>query len=209
MKELPLLFENNDFWIKQSLSKDPEYFHNLAKKHAPKYLWVGCSDSRIPANEVVGLKAGELFVHRNIANLCIHTDFSFLSVLEFAVTKLQVKHIIICGHYGCGGIRAALENEELGLVDNWLRNIRDTSLKYSKELDTFSLWEEKYRRLVELNVQEQVKNVCHTSIVQKSWKSSEYLCVHGWVYDLYTGKLKDLNMTFSKLDQIDLRYRTT
>ncbi|MFT4551829.1 MAG: carbonic anhydrase [Chlamydiales bacterium] len=207
MKELPHLFENNNHWVEQSLSKNPNYFHNLAKGQVPKYLWIGCSDSRVPANQVVGLTAGELFVHRNIANLCIHTDFSFLSVLEFAVTKLQVEHIIVCGHYGCGGVQAALENEELGLVDNWLLNIRDISLKYSEELNSLSLREEKFRRLVELNVQEQVKNICHTSIVQKAWKLSKHLCVHGWVYDLNTGKLKDLKMTFSELDQIDFCYR--
>ncbi len=208
MKELPHLFENNNHWVEESLSKDPSYFQNLAKGQTPKYLWIGCSDSRVPANQVVGLTAGELFVHRNIANLCIHTDFSFLSVLEFAVTKLQVEHIIVCGHYGCGGVQAALENEEFGLVDNWLLNIRDISLKYSEELESISSLEKRFRRLVELNVQEQVKNICHTPIVQKAWKSTEHLCVHGWVYDINTGKLKDLNITFSELDHIDFCYRT-
>ncbi|MBN4066899.1 carbonate dehydratase [Simkania negevensis] len=208
MKELPRLFKNNDLWVEQSLAKDPNFFNSLAKEQSPRYLWIGCSDSRVPANEIVGLEAGELFVHRNIANLCIHTDFSFLSVLEFAVVKLKVEHVIVCGHYGCGGILAALENEELGLVDNWLRNIRDIITTYAQELKALPLLKERFRRLVEISVFEQVKNVCHTSIVQKAWKSSKHLCVHAWVYDLSTGRLKDLNASFSSLDQIEDHYRT-
>jgi carbonic anhydrase len=208
MKELPHLFTNNSQWVEETLSKDPNYFKKLSLGQDPKYLWIGCSDSRVPAEELLGLEAGQLFVHRNIANLCIHTDFSFLSVLEFAVTKLHIEHIIVAGHYACAGVRAALENEEIGLADNWLRNIRDVSSKYSAELGKITDEKKRFDTLVELNVKEQVKNVCHTPIVQRAWKQNKHLCVHGWVYDLSSGKLKDLNVSYSQLDHIDFGYPT-
>lgn len=207
MKELPHLFKNNAEWAEECLAKDPDYFKNLSAGQDPKYLWIGCADSRVPSNTLLGLESGEIFVHRNIANLCIHTDFSFLSVLEFAVNKLQIEHVIVCGHYGCAGVKAALGSEELGMVDNWLRNIRDVSAKYKEQLDNLITEEEKFRALVELNVKEQAKNICHTSIVQKAWKSKQHLCVHGWVYDIENGRLKDLGHTFSELNQVDFPYR--
>lgn len=207
MKKLSQLFKNNQAWSQKQLSEDPFYFHKLSQKQEPEYLWIGCSDSRVPSNQITGLKPGELLVHRNIANLCIHTDLNFLSVLEFAVRKLEVKEIIVCGHYGCGGIITALENKESGLLDNWLRNIRDIHSKYSEELKPIHSNEEKLRRLVELNVEEQVKNISHTSIVQKAWRSGKRLSIHGWVYELSQGKLKDLNVTFSKSEQVHSYYR--
>ncbi len=207
MKEMKVLFDNNRIWVKESLLKDPEYFTKHVKEQKPKYLWIGCSDSRVSANQILGMEAGELFVHRNVANLCVHTDFNFLSVLEYAVTVLQVEHIIVCGHYGCGGIQAALEKETYGLVDNWLRNIRDIAQLNCSELKSIPSPEGKSRRLVELNVFAQVKNVCHTSIVQKAWGSGKHLCVHGWVYDLADGFLTDLETTYSEINQINFRYR--
>lgn len=208
MKELAVLFENNQKWAKHQSARDTTYFERLSREQTPKYLWIGCADSRVPANEIVGLEAGELFVHRNIANLCIHTDFSFLSVLEYAINKLKIEHVIVCGHYGCGGVEAALGNEEVGLADNWLRNIRDLVLKYEKELAKEPDHRKKIEKLVEINVKEQVKNICHSSIVQKAWKEKkQHLCVHGWVYDLGNGLLKDLQTTFSELEEIPACYR--
>ncbi len=202
------LFENNENWIKSRLAKDPEFFSKSAKDQAPAYLWIGCSDSRVPANEIVGLEPGELFVHRNLANLCLHTDFSCLSVLEFAVDVLKIEHVIVCGHYNCAGVKAAMEDHQLGLVDNWLRNIRDVYAANKEELDQIGDLKKRYNRLVELNVQQQVKNVCHTTIVQSAWHRSQPLTVHGWVYDLGAGKLKDLGCTSSSMKDVDEVYRT-
>ncbi len=208
MKELEKLFENNRAWAEKRLEQDPEVFRRLSKKQSPKYLWIGCSDSRIPANEVLGLEPGEIFVHRNVANIVPHTDVNCLSVLQYGVDYLGIEHIIVCGHYGCGGALAAMENEQYGLVDNWLRNLRDVYYREKEALDAISDPEEKAHRFVELNVLYQVMNVCHTTIVQNAWAKNKKLTVHGWVYDISTGLLKDLNCSISSLDQIDKSYRT-
>jgi carbonic anhydrase len=207
MKKLRILFENNKDWVASKLGKDPSYFRLMAEAQDPNYLWIGCSDSRVPANEIVGLEPGELFVHRNVANLCPHTDFNCLSVLEYAVDLLKIQHVIVCGHYGCGGVKAAMQDHHLGLVDNWLRNIRDVYARFKDELDAISDQKERYDRLVELNVMQQVLNVCHTTIVQGAWDKGQPLWIHGWVYNLATGKLKDLDCCASSLDQVEEIYR--
>lgn len=203
MRELQELFEKNQAWAKRKLEKDPEVFHKLAKKQSPKYLWIGCSDSRIPANEVLGLEPGEIFVHRNIANLCPHTDFNCLSVLQYGIDMLEVEHVIVCGHYECGGVAAAMENAQFGLVDNWLRHVRDVYSREKEALDAISDKAIKYNRLAELNVIYQVMNVCHTTIIQNAWANQKKISVHGWIYDLSSGCLKDLNCCISSLDQVD------
>ena len=173
----------------------------------PSYLWIGCSDSRVPANEIVGLEPGELFVHRNVANLFPHTDFNCLSVLEYAIDLLKIKHVILCGHYGCSGVKAAMEDNRLGLVDNWLRNIRDVYARFKVELEGLPNQKERYNRLVELNIIQQVLNVCHTTIAQGAWERGQPLSVHGWVYDIGTGTLKDLNCCISNIAQVETIYR--
>jgi len=207
MKELSKLFKNNEEWILKKTFSDPEYFSKSAEKQVPSYLWIGCSDSRVPASEIVGLEPGELFVHRNIANLFLHADLNSLSVLEYAVGVLGVQHVIVCGHYGCGGIKAAMENTHVGLVDNWLRNIRDIYVKNKAELEKIPNEKRRFERLVELNVITQAKNICHTTIVQNAWAKKRKLCIHGWVYDLETGKLKDLDCTINTADKIDSIYQ--
>lgn len=207
MKKLKTLFQNNESWVVKKTSQDPLFFKKLAKDQDPLYLWIGCSDSRVPANEIVGLEPGEMFVHRNVANVFPHTDFNCLSVLEFAVSILKVEHIIVCGHYGCGGVRAAMKDHHLGLVDNWLRNIRDVYAKHREELESIDIPKKRENRLVELNVLQQVMNVCHTTILQEAWSRSQSLSVHGWVYDLESGKLKDLNCCISSSDQLQDIYR--
>lgn len=207
MEKLKILFQNNESWVESKTATDPDYFRKLARDQKPDYLWIGCSDSRVPANEIVGLEPGELFVHRNVANICPHTDFNCLSVLEFAVNVLQVRHIIVCGHYGCGGVKTAMKDHHLGLVDNWLRHIRDVYARFKNELDAIENEKARCNRLVELNVIEQAFNVCHTSIVQEAWERDQFLCIHGWVYDLQSGKLKDLNCCISSVDQVDSVYR--
>ena len=204
---LKTLFQNNRNWAIKKTSHDPHYFKNLSKDQDPLYLWIGCSDSRVPANEVLGLEPGELLVHRNVANIFPHTDFNCLSVLEFAVNILTVEHVIICGHYGCGGVKAAMDDHHLGLVDNWLRHIRDVYAHSRKELEQLPNETLRYNRLVELNVIRQVLNVCHTTIVQEAWFQKRPLTVHGWVYDLESGLLKDLNCCFSSMEEIDPVYR--
>ena len=208
MRELQKLFENNRIWSQNRQKEDSEVFLKLSKKQTPKYLWIGCSDSRMPANEILGLEPGELFVHRNVANLFPHTDFNCLSVLQYGVEYLGIEHVIVCGHYQCGGVAAAMENAQFGLVDNWLRNIRDVYFREKEELDRISETPLKYNRLVELNVLYQVMNVCHTTIVQNAWEKNKKLSIHGWVYDVSTGLLKDLNCCISSIDQIDDTYRT-
>lgn len=208
MKELKELFENNQAWSEKKIQKDPEVFKRLANKQTPKYLWIGCSDSRIPPNEVLGLEPGEIFVHRNVANLISHTDINCLSVLQYGVDYLNVEHIIVCGHYGCGGALAAMENKQFGLVDNWLRHLRDVYFQEKEVLEALSDPEERSKRFIELNVFYQVMNVCHTTIVQNAWAKGKKLSVHGWVYDISTGLLKDLNCCISALDQIDEAYQT-
>ena len=208
MKELSNLFENNRRWAENKESTDQKYFKRLSEKQTPKYLWVGCADSRIPANEILGLEPGEVFVHRNVANLVPHTDFNCLSVLQYGVDYLGVEHIIVCGHYGCGGVAAAMENAQFGLVDNWLRHIRDIYFLERSELDAIPDTKKRYKRLVELNVLHQVLNTCHTTVVQNAWAKNKKLSVHGWVYDLSTGLLKDLNCCISSIDQVDTTFRT-
>ncbi len=207
MKALNLLFENNRVWAEGKKRGNLRYFAERAEEQDPLYLWIGCADSRVPANEIVGLEPGELFVHRNVANLMPHTDFNCLSVLEYAVDLLKIKHIIVCGHYGCGGVKAAMEDHQLGLVDNWLRNIRDVYAKHREELDAIKDLQARHHRLVELNVLQQVLNTCHTTIVQKAWEKGQSLYVHGWVYDMNTGVLKDLDCCISGSSQIESIYR--
>lgn len=207
MKKLKVLFENNKKWVESRISKDPNYFRHMAEAQDPYYLWIGCSDSRVPANEIVGLEPGELFVHRNVANLFPHTDFNCLSVLEYAVDLLKIQHVIVCGHYGCNGVKAAMENHQLGLVDNWLRNIRDVYARHKEELENISNLNERYNRLVELNVMQQVLNVCHTTIVQGAWMRKQPLWIHGWVYDMAQGTLRDLDCCVSSIDQVEEIYR--
>jgi carbonic anhydrase len=207
MQKLRALFQKNKDWVASRLAKDPFYFRRMAEAQDPMYLWIGCSDSRVPANEIVGLEPGELYVHRNVANVFPHTDFNCLSVLEYGVDLLKVQHIIVCGHYGCGGVKAAMEEHRLGLVDNWLRNIRDVYARFKEELDSIADQQERYNRLVELNVMQQVLNVCHTTIVQGAWTRGQPLWVHGWVYDLASGSLKDLDCCVSNIDQVEAIYR--
>jgi len=209
MRELKILFQNNEQWVARRTTQDPAYFKKLASDQLPTYLWIGCSDSRVPANEIVGLEPGELFVHRNVANIFPHTDFNCLSVLEFAVSILKVKHVIVCGHYGCGGVQAAIEDHHLGLVDNWLRHIRDVHARSKEELDRIDNLKMRSNRLVELNVLQQVLNVCHTTIVQEAWYHKQPLFIHGWVYEMESGRLKDLNCCYSRIDQVEPSYRIT
>jgi carbonic anhydrase len=190
------LLSGNKQWVKEKLEKDPEYFERLSRGQRPQVLWIGCSDSRVPANEITNTNPGDIFVHRNIANLVVHSDMNMLSVLDYSVNILHVKHIIVCGHYGCGGIAAALDNKQHGLVDNWLRHIKDVYRLHSKELDALPDDETKARRLVELNVIEQVFDLSKTSIVQNAWRSRNEPLVHGWVYELKTGIIQDLDVTF-------------
>ena len=201
------LFHNNKKWVKQKLMEDPEYFTKLGKGQAPDYLWIGCSDSRVPANEITGTQPGEMFVHRNIANMVVHSDMNLLSVLSYAVEVLKVKHIIVCGHYGCGGVIAAMGNKQYGLIDNWLRHIKDVYRLHQKELDAISDPVEKARRFVEVNVIEQVADLCKTTIVQNAWKSGQPLAVHGWVYDINDGLLKDLNVNVMNKEELHTVYQ--
>lgn len=189
------LLEGNKEWVRQKLAEDVNYFARLAKGQSPPLLWIGCADSRVSANEITNTQPGEVFVHRNIANMVVHTDINMLSVLEYAVKVLKVKHVIVCGHYGCGGIKAALGNEHYGLIDNWLRNIKDVYRLHHAELEGYKNQEEKERRLVELNVIEQVYNLCKTSTIQNAWESENIPHVHGWVYDIANGVVKDLEVT--------------
>jgi carbonic anhydrase len=195
MRSLSHLFENNRAWSGQIHRQDPEFFLKLSRQQFPAYLWIGCSDSRVPANEIVGLQPGELFVHRNIANLVVHTDLNCLSVMQFAVDILKVRHIIVCGHYGCSGVQAALRRERIGLSDNWLRHVQDVREKHEHALAALSGETTASNRLCELNVIEQVFNVCHTSIARDAWDRNQELSVHGWIYGLKDGLLRDLNVT--------------
>lgn len=201
------LLDGNKAWVKETLDKDPEFFERLSKGQSPQTLWIGCSDSRVPANEITGTVPGEIFVHRNIANMVVHSDMNLLSVLDYAVNILNVKHIIVCGHYGCGGVKAAMENEQFGLVDNWLRFIKDVYRMHSKELEAISDMHQRFNRLVELNVIEQVYDLTKTSIVQNAWKNNLDLQVHGWVYDLRTGIIDDLGVTIDNSNMLHSIYR--
>jgi carbonic anhydrase len=197
MRYLSHLFSNNRNWASSMTREDPDFFTRLARQQAPQYLWIGCSDSRVPANQIVGLLPGEMFVHRNIANVVIHSDLNCLSTMQFAVDVLQVQHIIVCGHYGCGGVLAALREDKLGLVDNWLRHVYDVRLKHHAELDALSTETARHRRLAELNVIEQVVNVTETTVVRDAWRRGQTLAVHGWIYDIADGLLRDLELTLS------------
>lgn len=201
------LIDNNRNWSKDISERDPEFFPTLAKQQAPDYLWVGCSDSRVPANEIVGLLPGELFVHRNVANMVVHTDMNLLSVLQYAVEYLKVKHVIVCGHYGCGGVKAAMGNDKLGLIDNWLLEIKDLYHNKNDMFKGLNDEDEKLNLLCELNVARQVHNLCHTSIVQDAWARGQKLAVHGWIYGLHDGKVNNLNVTVNAPDQISSIYR--
>lgn len=196
------LLDNNKKWVADQLSIDPSYFDKLAQSQHPEYLWIGCSDSRVPANQITGTQPGDVFVHRNIANMVIHSDMNMLSVLSYAVEVLKVKHIIVCGHYGCGGVMAAMENKQFGLIDNWLRHIKDVYRLHYKELDIIQDKKQKADRLVELNVIEQVQDLGKTSIVQNAWKREQPLHLHGWVYDVKDGLIKDLDVNFKGTDDL-------
>jgi carbonic anhydrase len=204
METLSHLFERNKAWAGRIRQQDPEFFRQLAQQQSPTYLWIGCSDSRVPANQIVGLAPGELFVHRNIANLVVHTDLNCLSVLQFAVDLLKVRHVIVCGHYGCSGVLAALRRDRLGLSDNWLRHIQDVREKHP---ECAGGEPEAGDRLCELNVVEQVTNVCHTSIARDAWERGQELTVHGWIYGLQDGLLRDLNITVADFHQTLPAYR--
>jgi carbonic anhydrase len=195
MQYLPELFENNLAWVKKMTAQDPDFFLRLAAIQSPKYLWIGCSDSRVPANQITGLQPGEVFVHRNVANAVVHTDLNCLSVMQFAVDVLAVSHIIVCGHYGCSGVKAALTGERLGLIDNWLRHVQDVRDKHAGLLAPTAELEVRWERLCELNVIEQVRHVTQTNIVQDAWIRGRKLTVHGWIYRLSDGKLRDLGVS--------------
>ena len=196
------LLENNRRWAESEVERDPEFFKRLANQAAPEYLWIGCSDSRVPANELLGLAPGDVFVHRNIANVVVHSDLNCLSVLQFAIEVLKVKHVIIVGHYGCKGVHAAMTGTRVGLVDNWLRHVHDVHQKHERYMGTVVNEQKRSERLVELNVVEQVNNVCQTTIVQDAWERGQDLTVHGWVYGINDGKLQDMGIAISKLDQL-------
>jgi carbonic anhydrase len=200
-------FAANRQWAAEAVGKDPRFFERLEALQTPDLLWIGCSDSRLPPNEIIGRKPGELFVHRNVANLVEHTDVNCLSVLQYAIDVLRVKHVIVCGHYGCGGVRAALSPQPLGLIDNWLRHIRDVHLWNRDELAAIGDLEARADRLAELNVEAQVANVCHTTIVQDAWRRGQPLTIHGWIYSLHDGLLRDLGMVIDSPEQLPPEYR--
>src|SRR5680860_369040 len=201
------IIENNKKWVENKLELDPQYFEKLAKGQKPPLLWIGCADSRVPANEIIGAQPGEVFVHRNIANMVIHTDMSMLSVLDYAVNVLKVKHVIVCGHYGCGGIEAAMTNKSIGLIDNWIRHIKNIYRVHKKELDNIADISERTNRFVELNVIEQVYDLAKTSIVQNAWGTDQDLTIHGWVYGVDNGIVKDLGVNFKNDSQLDEVYK--
>jgi carbonic anhydrase len=201
------ILENNKEWVEQQLAVDENYFEDLSKGQNPPLLWIGCSDSRVPANEIIGAKPGEVFVHRNIANLVVHTDINMLSVLDYAVNALKVKHVIVCGHYGCGGVKAAMGNQSIGIIDNWIRNIKDVYRVNKDELNEMEDEDKKFNRMVELNVVEQVFNLAKTSIVQNAWNINQVLHLHGWVYGLNSGYVTDLNVNFSNNDDLDSMFK--
>lgn len=207
MSSLEDLLLKNQEWSQKIRATDPNFFPTLAKQQSPEYLWIGCSDSRVPANDIVGLMPGELFVHRNVANMVVHTDMNLLSVLQFAVDVLHVKHVIVCGHYGCGGVRAALRNQELGIIDNWILEIKDLAHEKRKLLDGIDNNEAKVNKLCEINVKRQVKNLCHTTIVQNCWRREQPLSVHGWIYGLDNGIINDLNVTVDSNAHLDEIYQ--
>jgi len=201
------LLENNKKWVAENLEKDPDFFNRLKDGQQPPLLWIGCSDSRVPANEIIGANPGEVFVHRNIANMVIHTDMSMLSVLDYAVNVLKVKHIIVCGHYGCGGVQAAMTNSQIGLIDNWIRHIKDVYRFHQDELNAITEEKMRFDRFVELNVIEQVMDLAKTSIVQEAWESGQSVHVHGWVYDIKDGLVNDLEITIKNNESLGAVYQ--
>lgn len=201
------ILENNKRWVESKLELDPNFFEGLSKGQSPPLLWIGCSDSRVPANEIIGAAPGEVFVHRNIANMVIHSDMNMLSVLDYAVNALKIKHIIVCGHYGCGGIKAAMGNESIGIIDNWIRHIKDIYRFNQKELDEIVDVEERFNRFVEVNVKEQVYDLAKTSIVQSAWKTGQDLTLHGWVYGLNSGYVTDLDVNVTNNDDLGKIYQ--
>jgi carbonic anhydrase len=207
MGPLSQLFAQNRAWADAIRAKDPEFFPKLSRQQSPEYLWIGCSDSRVPANEIVNLLPGELFVHRNIANVVVHTDLNCLSVMQFAVDVLKVKHIIVCGHYGCSGVRAALRCDRIGLADNWLRHVQDVAERHQACVHAVTGEQARTNRLCELNVLEQVANVCQTTIARDAWERGQTLTVHSWIYGLKDGLIRDLGMSISSPDQFEAQYR--
>jgi len=201
------LLENNRVWAHEVASRDPSFFPTLAQQQSPEYLWIGCSDSRVPSNQIVGLLPGEIFVHRNVANMVLHSDLNCLSVMQFAIENLMVKHIIVCGHYNCGGVKAAMEGRKHGLIDNWLRNIKDIYRNHQAEIDALPDRDAQVNRLCELNVCQQVRNVAHTTMVQSAWSRGQPLAIHGWCYGLQDGLIRNLGVTVCQLEQVDPLYR--
>jgi len=206
MVEINHLLDQNKAWAAGITARDPEFFLKLSRQQKPDYLWIGCSDSRVPANELIGLMPGEVFVHRNVANVVVHTDLNCLSAMQFAVDVLKVKHIIVCGHSGCGGVRAALRCDRFGLVDNWIRHVQDVKEQHACCLQRIPQEDDRVNRLCELNVIEQVANVCQTTIVRDAWERGQPLTVHGWIYGLSDGLLRDLGVAASSLDEFKARY---
>jgi len=201
------ILENNKKWVENKLAISPNYFKNLAEGQNPPLLWIGCSDSRVPANEIIGAEPGEVFVHRNIANMVVHSDMNMLSVLDYAVNALKVKHVIVCGHYGCGGVKAAMGNTSIGIIDNWIRHIKDVYRFHQEELDAIENKKERFNKFVEINVKEQVLDLAKTSIVQNAWKNGQELSLHGWVYGLNDGYVTDLGVNFSCDKDLDDVYQ--
>jgi len=201
------ILDNNRQWVEKTLATDPDYFKDLAKGQQPPLLCIGCSDSRVPANEIIGAKPGEVFVHRNIANMVVHSDMNMLSVLDYAVNVLKVKHVIVCGHYGCGGVKAAMGNSSIGIIDNWIRHIKDVYRLHHTYLDSIMDEDDRFNKFVELNVKEQVLDLAKTSIVQGAWNSGQELTLHGWVYGLNSGYVTDLNVNLSSEKELDQVYQ--
>lgn len=201
------LIDNNKNWVESKISQDKDFFKRLEKGQSPPVLWIGCADSRVPANEIIGAEPGEVFVHRNIANMVVHSDMNMLSVLDYAVNALKVTHVIVCGHYGCGGVKAAMGSQSHGLVDNWIRHIKDTYRFHKEELDAIENEDERFNRFVEVNVTEQVYDLAKTSIVQQAWENGQELYLHGWVYSVGSGIIKDLNTNVSSNAELDDVYQ--
>lgn len=208
-RDLDELFTNNKRWAENIRRRDPEFFQKLTRQQRPRYLWIGCADSRVPANEIVDLMPGELFVHRNIANVLVHTDLNALSVLQFAVEVLRVEHVMLCGHYGCSGVGAALRRERVGLADNWLRHVQDVCSKHERILEGIADEALKVNRLCELNVIEQTANLVQTTVIQDAWSRGQNLTVHGWIYDIRDGLLRDLHVSAQNVEEFDSAYRAS
>jgi carbonic anhydrase len=201
------IIENNKKWVEEKTKVNPDFFNNLAEGQQPPLLWIGCSDSRVPANEIIGAEPGEVFVHRNIANMVVHSDMNMLSVLDYAVNALKVQHVIVCGHYGCGGVKAAMGNDSIGVIDNWIRHIKDVYRFHKVELDAIKDEKDRFNKFVELNVKEQVYDLAKTSIVQSAWKNGQKLSIHGWVYGLNSGYITDLGVNFNCDKDLDDVYQ--